>query len=65
MTRIITLLLLLLTSDHLADESFTMVSYNIRQDTAGDKGPRDWQQRKDMLTGYLLKSQASIIGRAN
>ena len=39
-----------------------IVSYNIRQDTMADQGPRDWQQRKGMVTGYLRDNKASIIG---
>lgn len=40
----------------------TIITYNIRQDTASDKGPQDWQQRKAMVSAYLLDKKASIIG---
>jgi endonuclease/exonuclease/phosphatase family metal-dependent hydrolase len=39
-----------------------IISYNIRQDTKGDTGARDWLQRKDKLTDYLRNNKASIIG---
>ncbi len=39
-----------------------IITYNIRNDNAGDKGPRDWPERKDTLAAYLLGHQASIIG---
>lgn len=38
------------------------VSYNIRYDARGDTGARDWDQRKDKLTGYLHNCRASVIG---
>ena len=44
-------------SDHL-----TFVCYNIRQDTDSDKGPKDWTSRKAVVSDYLLKKNASIIG---
>ena len=40
----------------------TLVSYNIRQDTESDKGPKDWSQRKGMVSNYLVQKNASIIG---
>jgi endonuclease/exonuclease/phosphatase family metal-dependent hydrolase len=62
MIRALTILLLTCTS-LLADIApINIISYNIRQDTAGDKGPRDWQQRKGMLTDYLRNNKTSIIG---
>ena len=42
--------------------SVTLISYNIRQDTESDKGPKDWGQRKGMVTGYLLRKNAAVIG---
>ena len=45
------------TGDHL-----TLVCYNIRQDTDSDKGPKDWGSRKGVVSDYLLKKNASIIG---
>lgn len=44
------------------DQPLKALTYNIRQDTRSDKGARDWSQRKDKLTGYLVNSNASIIG---
>jgi endonuclease/exonuclease/phosphatase family metal-dependent hydrolase len=56
----------LLVSLSLAEEpvadSVTLISYNIRQDTESDKGPKDWGQRKGMVSGYLLRKNASVIG---
>ncbi|BDS07714.1 hypothetical protein NT6N_27540 [Oceaniferula spumae] len=43
-------------------KSICLVSYNIRYDGSGDKGPRDWQQRKDKVTNYLRESHATVIG---
>ena len=40
----------------------TLISYNVRQDTEGDEGPKDWSQRKGMVSGYLLRKNASVIG---
>jgi len=62
MKRILTALLLSCTSLLAVETPITFVSYNIRLDTSGDKGPRDWKQRKGQVTDYLLKSQASVIG---
>ena len=58
------LALLLLSCTHLwADIApLNIISYNIRQDTKGDTGAKDWSKRKGMLTDYLLKSKSSIIG---
>jgi endonuclease/exonuclease/phosphatase family metal-dependent hydrolase len=57
------MLLLLPVSGLLAEEaSLNVITYNIRNDTVNDKGPRDWSQRKGPLTDYLLRSKASIIG---
>jgi len=44
------------------DQPLKALTYNIRQDTGSDKGVRDWSQRKDKLTDYLVNSKASIIG---
>jgi endonuclease/exonuclease/phosphatase family metal-dependent hydrolase len=62
MTRTLTILFLACTGLFANPTPLNIISYNIRQDTAGDKGPRDWPQRKDMLSGYLLNNKASIIG---
>ena len=64
MERLVILLacLISLTSHLAAADTHTLISYNIRNDNAGDKGPRDWQARKNKLTNYLLESKASIIG---
>ena len=43
-------------------ENLTFVCYNIRQDTDSDKGPKDWTSRKAVVSDYLLKKNASIIG---
>ena len=47
-------------STSLADEAtitpITLISYNIRNDNAGDKGPRDWQARREMVADYLLET---------
>lgn len=40
----------------------TAISYNVRYDASGDKGDRDWKQRRDQVTGYLLSKKASVIG---
>ncbi|MDB4361416.1 endonuclease/exonuclease/phosphatase family protein, partial [Akkermansiaceae bacterium] len=40
----------------------TVISYNIRNDNQGDKGPRNWEGRKALLATYLLNHKASIIG---
>ncbi|MDP6860565.1 MAG: endonuclease/exonuclease/phosphatase family protein [Verrucomicrobiales bacterium] len=56
----------LLVSWSLADETVpgpvTLISYNIRQDTESDKDQKDWAQRKGMVSGYLLKKKAEVIG---
>ena len=44
------------------DGPVTLISYNVRQDTEGDEGPKDWGQRKGMVSGYLLRKNASVIG---
>ena len=55
-------LLLLLAGPVAADEALTVVSYNIRQDTAADTGGKDWQARKGALTEYLRAGKFGIIG---
>ena len=62
MIRIITIFILTITGLWADDLPLNVITYNIRQDTSGDKGPRDWSQRKDTLTGYLRQQKASIIG---
>lgn len=39
-----------------------MISYNIRQDTSGDKGVRDWQKRKLNVIKFLKEQKASVVG---
>lgn len=39
-----------------------VVSYNIRYAAKDDRGLKGWWWRKDKITGYLAKKQASIIG---
>lgn len=56
------MLLLLLVGSVVAEDTLKVVSYNIRQDTASDIGGRDWQARKQALTGYLHDGKFSIIG---
>jgi endonuclease/exonuclease/phosphatase family metal-dependent hydrolase len=62
MKRALTILLLTFTGLAAQEPALDVITYNIRQDTAEDKGPRDWPQRKGSLTGYLRQSKASIIG---
>ena len=62
MIRTLTLLLLACTSLLANPTPLNIISYNIRQDTAGDKDARDWQQRKNKLTDYLSNNKTSIIG---
>jgi endonuclease/exonuclease/phosphatase family metal-dependent hydrolase len=45
-----------------AEDALVVVTYNIRQDTASDKGGKDWQARKGALTEYLRAGNFSIIG---
>ncbi|HCI90980.1 MAG TPA: hypothetical protein DHV60_00300 [Verrucomicrobiales bacterium] len=42
--------------------SITAVTYNIRNDNKNDKGALNWDDRKNKITDYLLKKNASIIG---
>lgn len=62
MIRALAILLLTYTGLAAEEAPLDIITYNIRQDTAGDKGPRDWQQRKDRVGAYLLDKNASIIG---
>jgi hypothetical protein len=62
MMRSFLLTLLALTTLHAGEKVHHVLCYNVRQDTRGDTGPRDWPNRKALLTGYLLESKASIIG---
>ena len=62
MIRVFAILLLTCTGLLAEAAPLNVITYNIRYDAGGDKGPRDWQQRKDQVTGYLLKNKASIIG---
>ncbi len=61
-TRPLALLLLACTGLWAGNAPLNIISYNIRQDIPGDRGPRDWQQRKGMVTAYLRNNKASIIG---
>lgn len=62
MKLFLTALLLSCASLLAVENPVTFVSYNIRYDASGDKGPRDWKQRKSKVTDYLLKSDATVIG---
>ncbi|NNM29303.1 MAG: endonuclease/exonuclease/phosphatase family protein [Akkermansiaceae bacterium] len=62
MTRLLAFLLLLLAGPVAVGDALTIVTYNIRNDNAGDQGGRDWQQRKAALTAYLRGTGAGIIG---
>lgn len=39
-----------------------IVTYNIRYDASGDRGVRDWKNRKKTVAQYLLKQNPSVIG---
>ncbi len=62
MARIFAFLLLMLPGLWAADAPLNIITYNIRNDNAGDKGPRNWPERKDKVAAYLLAHKASIIG---
>lgn len=62
MKRVLTILLLPWFALLAVEDPLKVITYNIRNDTANDKGPRDWSQRKGLLTDYLLRSKAGIIG---
>lgn len=42
--------------------TLTMISYNVRNNNANDKGPRNWDDRKNTLASFLKDHKASIIG---
>ncbi|HJM63303.1 MAG: endonuclease [Roseibacillus sp.] len=62
MARIIALLILLLPRLWAADAPLNIITYNIRNDNAGDRKHKDWAARKDRIAGYLLAHKAGIIG---
>ncbi len=62
MVRAVIILLLPWSALLAVEDPLNVVTYNIRNDAANDTGPRDWSQRKGLLTDYLLHSKASIIG---
>ena len=39
-----------------------VVTYNVRQDTNGDRGERDWKRRSPRVVEFLKKGSFSIIG---
>lgn len=39
-----------------------VISYNIRYDSGGDKGVRDWRERAPQIIKFLKESRASVIG---
>lgn len=47
---------------HAESLALTAITYNIRYDAGSDKEERDWDKRKDKVTGYLMEKDASIIG---
>ena len=38
-----------------------IITYNIRYDASGDKGPKDWQQRSLKIINFLTKQKASVV----
>lgn len=64
MTRLLAFIFLATSSVFAEKEKppLTVISYNIRNDNQGDKGPRNWDERKATLSSYLLDHKASIIG---
>ncbi|MGB1260282.1 MAG: endonuclease, partial [Akkermansiaceae bacterium] len=38
------------------------LSYNIRYDAGGDRGERDWKQRRGKVTDFILSQKPSVIG---
>jgi endonuclease/exonuclease/phosphatase family metal-dependent hydrolase len=54
--------MLMVTSQVFAFAPQKMISYNIRQDTEGDKGVKDWQQRMPNVVKFLQEQQPSVIG---
>jgi endonuclease/exonuclease/phosphatase family metal-dependent hydrolase len=39
-----------------------VVTYNIRQDTGGDRGERDWSKRSPRVADFLKKGGFSVVG---
>ena len=63
MIRILAALFILASSLAFGKEApLIAISYNIRNDNGGDKGPKNWDDRKGTLAAYLLEHKASIIG---
>ncbi|MFK7911736.1 MAG: endonuclease/exonuclease/phosphatase family protein [Akkermansiaceae bacterium] len=62
MLKYFCLALLLATGLQAEPQAVSAISYNIRQDTRSDKGLRNWDDRKNKVTDYLLKKKVSIIG---
>ena len=62
MIRALAFLLFILPGLRAEEENLNVITYNIRYDARGDKGPRDWSARKDKVAAYLLARKASIIG---
>ena len=62
MKLLLTALLLSCTGLFAVERPVTFVSYNIRYDASGDRGVRDWKQRKNKVTDYLKNSHATIFG---
>lgn len=62
MIRILAIFLLLIPCLWAAEARLNIITYNVRNDNAGDRGPKNWPDRKDTLAAYLLGHKASIIG---
>lgn len=62
MIRILAIFLLMLSCLWAGEAPLNVITYNIRNDNAGDKGPRNWPERKGEVAAYLLGHKASIIG---
>lgn len=45
-----------------AEPPLDVITYNVRNDNAGDKGPKNWPERMDTLAAYLLSHKPDIIG---
>lgn len=62
MVRVLAFLLLTFSCLWGGDLPLNIISYNIRNDNAGDQGPKNWPDRRDTITSYLRERKASIIG---
>ncbi|MDB4438325.1 endonuclease/exonuclease/phosphatase family protein [bacterium] len=62
MTRFLAFLFLASSLVFGEETPLTAISYSIRNDNAGDKEHKNWDDRKGTLAAYLLEHKASIIG---